>query len=246
MEVHAMRRLVDTPCGCLDVHDVGRPEAPVILLLPIVPFSSWIWRTAQTVFAARGWRTIAVDPMGYGRSDKRRGVWTVADFAQNLDDLLAAVEAPRAFVVAGHFAALPAIELAVAYPDRVAALWLDGPPVWSAQMRATVAASRASAEPETWSIQDDMGALVWQRLTSMLKKLAPDGFAPGPALNDALRRALIDFTEASFEPTTVAAILNYDTEARPSLVKCPTMVVAGIRSMTWLTLTELQNMSIWC
>jgi pimeloyl-ACP methyl ester carboxylesterase len=151
----------------------------------------------------------------------------VADFADNIDDLLAAVEAPRAFVVAGHFAALPAIELAVAHPGRVAALWLDGPPVWPAEMRTAVASSTAGAAPERWEMGADMGGVVWQRLTGMLKKLAPDGFEPGPPLTYALRRALIDFTEASFEPTTVSAMVGYDAVQRAALVRCPTRVVAG-------------------
>ena len=50
--------------------DAGPPDGPVVLLLHGQPTWSYLYRTVIPVLTARGFRTVAPDNIGFGRSDK--------------------------------------------------------------------------------------------------------------------------------------------------------------------------------
>ena len=50
--------------------DEGKPENPVVLMLHGEPSWSYLYRQMIPVFVAGGWRAIAPDLIGFGRSDK--------------------------------------------------------------------------------------------------------------------------------------------------------------------------------
>ena len=220
------RRLVSTSQGTLHVTDIGDDAGSgTLMLLPILPFSSWLWRPAQSVFQKSGWRTIAVDPMGYGHSDKRAGPWAVEDHAANLAELLDRLALPRVSVLAGHLGALSAIELAASRPDRVSALVMDGPPVLTAESRNRLAA--APVQGKEWRLENDMGGDMWSRLTGMLTKLSPNGVEANSAAAVTLRRGLVDFIESSFDPASSKAMAHYDAEVRLRQIHCPTLLISS-------------------
>jgi haloalkane dehalogenase len=68
-------RFVEVPdkrYGALSVHyvDEGPPEAPPVLLMHGQPTWSYLYRSVIAALVERGHRAIAVDLVGYGRSDK--------------------------------------------------------------------------------------------------------------------------------------------------------------------------------
>ncbi len=50
--------------------DAGPPDGPVVLLLHGQPTWSYLYRTVVAVLTERGYRSVAPDNIGYGRSDK--------------------------------------------------------------------------------------------------------------------------------------------------------------------------------
>ena len=98
-----------------------------------VPLSGRMYAHELSVFAAAGYRALAVDLMGFGRSDRREGpVWSVPQHADVLEEVLSALDARSVTVVGGHYSTPMAVELAQA--ERAArrdirALVIDGGPM---------------------------------------------------------------------------------------------------------------------
>src|SRR5260370_37317903 len=103
------------------------PQRLPLLLLHGLASAAVIWDLTAPLLA-RERRVVALDQRGHGQSDKPDDGY---DFATIVADALAAAEAlgfGERFAVAGHsWGANVALELAAAYPQRVAALALvDG------------------------------------------------------------------------------------------------------------------------
>ncbi|MEV5357858.1 alpha/beta hydrolase [Streptomyces sp. NPDC052693] len=94
-------RLVPSPAG--RVHLVEQGEGPLVLLLHGFPESWYAWRHQLPVLAAAGYRAVAVDVRGYGRSSRPAAV---ADYRMLalVEDGVAVVEAlgEESAVVVGH------------------------------------------------------------------------------------------------------------------------------------------------
>lgn len=85
------------------LHCVEAGTGPLVLLLHGFPESSYAWRRQLPALAARGFRAVAPDLRGYGRSDRPRGVAAYAVEAL-VDDVTGIVEAlgERDAVLVGH------------------------------------------------------------------------------------------------------------------------------------------------
>ena len=70
---------VDTILGSLHVDDQGEPDEPTALLWPSLFTDHRMWRHQIAPMRAAGWRTLALDPPGHGRSaGPGRGFTTVS------------------------------------------------------------------------------------------------------------------------------------------------------------------------
>jgi pimeloyl-ACP methyl ester carboxylesterase len=120
----ATHRLVPGPAG--RIHLVEQGAGPLVLLLHGFPESWYSWRHQLPVLAAAGYRAVAVDVRGYGRSSKPDAV----DAYRMLDlvaDNVAVVEAlgGRPAVVVGHdWGATIAAHCALVRPDLFRAVGL--------------------------------------------------------------------------------------------------------------------------
>lgn len=105
-----------------------------------------MWNGVVEELAGR-MRCVRFDMRGYGRTTSPPGMFSPAD---DLDGILAALDIAGAVVVGASVGGLQALELAVAYPHRVAQLILIAPPLpdhaWSREMRAFEAAEDAAFE----------------------------------------------------------------------------------------------------
>ena len=117
----------------LETHEWGPsepdPRAPVAVLVHGVNGWHRTWWRVGPAFAQRGWRVIAVDQRGHGRSPRIAGAATIDDLA---DDLEAAIEwhaTPPIDLLVGHsLGAIVSMRLALRRPGIARRLVLEDPP----------------------------------------------------------------------------------------------------------------------
>ncbi|MCC5475219.1 alpha/beta hydrolase [Streptomyces barringtoniae] len=121
-------RLVPSPAGRLHLVEQGR--GPLVLLVHGFPESWYSWRHQLPALAAAGYRAVAVDVRGYGRSSKPAAV-DAYRMVELVADNVAVVEAlgEEAAVVVGHdWGAAIAATSALTRPDVFRAVALLGVP----------------------------------------------------------------------------------------------------------------------
>ena len=115
-----------TDVGGLRVHyiDEGARSAPPILCLHGEPSWSYLYRKMIPVFVGAGFRAIAPDLVGFGRSDKpeRREDYTYQRHVDWMKGLLAAIDLREATLVCQDWGGLIGLRLVAEEPDRFAAV----------------------------------------------------------------------------------------------------------------------------
>ena len=86
-------------------------DGPPVLFLHGNPTSSFLWRNILGPVADRGWRCLALDLIGMGRSGKPDLGYRLADHVRYLDAFLDALELPPAVLVGHDWGAVLAIDL---------------------------------------------------------------------------------------------------------------------------------------
>ncbi|MFF8728612.1 alpha/beta fold hydrolase [Streptomyces sp. NPDC015171] len=119
-----VHRLVPSPAG--RIHLVEQGTGPLVLLLHGFPESWYAWRHQLPALASAGYRAVALDVRGYGRSSRPASVaaYRMLDL---VEDTAAVVEAlgERSAVVVGHdWGASIAAASALTRPDVVRAVGL--------------------------------------------------------------------------------------------------------------------------
>lgn len=98
---HPRHRTVQVPAGRL--HCVEQGEGPLVLLVHGFPESWYSWRHQLPALAAAGYRAVALDVRGYGRSSRPAAVeeYRMRALAADNAALVSALGAESAVVV-GH------------------------------------------------------------------------------------------------------------------------------------------------
>lgn len=106
----------------LHVAEAGPPDGPVVLLLHGFPECWYSWRHQLRALSAAGFRVLAPDGRGYGRSDAPAAVeeYTVLHLVGDAVAVLDDAGAERAVVVGHDWGAPVAWHTALLRPDRVA------------------------------------------------------------------------------------------------------------------------------
>lgn len=102
--------------------DTGHGEA--VLLVHGHPFDHSMWRPQQEMLTAAGWRVIAPDLRGYGRSTVVPGTTKLSTFAQDLAALLDALDVEQAVIGGLSMGGQIVLEFRRLFPERVRALIL--------------------------------------------------------------------------------------------------------------------------
>jgi hypothetical protein len=228
------KHYIETSRGLVHAQEAGRSGAgvaprPALVLVTPTSFASPLLGPVLAGLAQRGWHALALDLMGYGRSDRRGGHWRVPDFADNITEAVAASGVAPAGLVCGHFSCWTGIEIAA----RPAAVWptlrglvLDGTPRYTPAQRAEMQAAGAPP-PQPWDAQGTHALAYWNKVWRILHQLAPD--RPLPAVpSQRFREAVMCLLEASvYEPNTALAAADFAIEALLPLVKLPTLVMCS-------------------
>ncbi len=158
----AVRRgYADTAAGQVHYRTAG--EGDPVVLMHWAPSSGRQHLELITELAARRYQVFAPDLIGYGDSDKPDRLWSIADHATNLGQLLDAVRLDAAFLYGGHTTAAIAVEFACSSPTRVKALAMDGSPVLDAADRA----ARAGTYALPLRLEADGSHMLWAWKRSM-------------------------------------------------------------------------------
>jgi pimeloyl-ACP methyl ester carboxylesterase len=129
------------------LHVTEQGQGPVVLLLHGFPETSHAWRHQLHALASAGYRAIAPDLRGYGRSDCPAAVdsYTTLDSVGDLVGLLDACGAQQAVVVGNDWGATIAWQAALVRPDRFRAVVALGVPLMG---RAPMPPSRLFPQDE--------------------------------------------------------------------------------------------------
>ncbi|MEG4021446.1 alpha/beta fold hydrolase [Microcoleus sp. S13C4] len=103
-----------------------------VLLLHGLPSQSFTWTVMMPDLAAQGFRSIAPDWVGYGRStkpDKRDFAYTPDAFVDALAGFIQAIELDRFYLVVQGFLASAGIQYALRNPDKIERLAIINTPV---------------------------------------------------------------------------------------------------------------------
>jgi pimeloyl-ACP methyl ester carboxylesterase len=118
--VEVEHRIVDV--GGLRMHVAERGEGPLVILLHGFPECWYSWRHQIAALADAGFRAVAPDQRGYGRTDRPEAIdrYTLLHLVGDVVGLIGALGAERAIVVGHDWGAPVAWHMALLRPDRVA------------------------------------------------------------------------------------------------------------------------------
>ena len=116
----------DTLSGQLHFRACG--AGPDIVLLPWLPASGRMYDHVMVHLARAGFRAIAFDLAGTGRSHKKCRDWTVQQYATDVLEACGSLHTVPYTVVGGRFSASVAVEMLLASPAQVTGAVLDGVP----------------------------------------------------------------------------------------------------------------------
>lgn len=113
---------------------LDRGEGPAVLLIHGYGSAHDVYLGLVDELVAAGYRAIAVDLPGFGRSDRRPGDYSLAGLAAHLIELLDARDIGRADVIAHSWGCSIALRLALDHPERVGRVVLASAWVYEEQL----------------------------------------------------------------------------------------------------------------
>jgi pimeloyl-ACP methyl ester carboxylesterase len=121
---HAFKEY-DISTNGISLHVTEQGEGPVVLFVHGFPDTSYTWRRQMETVAAAGYRAIAPDMRGYGRSSAPADatLYTPLHTAGDLIGLLDALNIPTAVLVGHDWGATHAWNAALLRPDRFTAVF---------------------------------------------------------------------------------------------------------------------------
>jgi 3-oxoadipate enol-lactonase len=111
----------------LNLHYETGGKGKDVLLLLHGNFASWRWWLPVLKNTPSGYRAYAPDLRGCGDSDRPEDGYTIAQHAEDLDQLVRALGLPRLHLVGHSLGGCVALEYALKMPDRIKTLTLVAP-----------------------------------------------------------------------------------------------------------------------
>ena len=219
------KKFVETDKGYVHVQETGEGRQSLVLL-SITSFGGVLVDHVLPLLALRGYQALAIDLMGYGRSDKRDDVWLVENFADNIEQVLDRCNVTRFGLICGHFSSWMGIEMASRRRTGLLGMVLDGTPILSPETRRANL-ERGAGPATAWQEDGSHAREYWKRAYGIIKRLDPL-MTLDPSPSRKFREAYIALLESlSFEPNTMSAANSFEVEKKLPLVSIPTLVMCG-------------------
>jgi 3-oxoadipate enol-lactonase len=219
---------VDTILGPLYVDEQGRPGEPAALLWPSLFTHHTMWRHQIAPLREAGWRTLALDPPGHGRSPGPGRTFTMDECAEAAVQVLDAmnVRAP-AVVVGTSWGGFVAPRIAARAPERLTGLVLT-----NSSAEQGTPAEQAKARLLTMFLA--VGAL--DQVTARMivsGLLAPETRRREPQLGAGLAEQFLGWDRRRFIATVRSVLVDRDPvlDALPG-VKVPALIMSGSEDRT--------------
>ncbi|WP_212630763.1 alpha/beta hydrolase [Pseudomonas sp. KB-10] len=207
--------------GCqLHYEDYGRGEP--LLLVHGLGSSTRDWEY-QIPVLAQHYRVIALDVRGHGRSDKPRGAYRIADFADDVAALIQYLQLPSVHLVGISMGGMIGFQLGVDRPELLRSLTIvnSGPEVKAKSPRDWLEIARR------WTLSRLLS------LETIAKALAKLLF-PRPEQAE-LRRKVEERWPQNDKRAYLAsldAIIGWGVRERLKRITCPTLVITADRDYT--------------
>lgn len=111
----------------MDVQPTAGANGRTVVLFHGKNFGADYWANTLRTLSAQGYRVIALDQIGFGKSTKPEIRYTFAMLADNTVRVLDHLKVVRVAIVANSMGGMLGVHFARRYPDRVAALVLENP-----------------------------------------------------------------------------------------------------------------------
>lgn len=194
----------------------GAADRPVLVLLNSIGTDMGMWdRCLPHLLPA--FRLLRIDTRGHGASDVGEGEYTLPMLADDVVAVMDAAGVDRAFVAGVSLGGMVAMQLALDYADRVAALALV---CTSATMDAAAWADRVSTVCA--------GGMAAIADLAMGRFLSPEFVAAHPEIADGVRAGLLAMPPEGYG-ASAAAIRDMAIEQRLGELAALTLVVVGGR-----------------
>jgi len=223
------RAYADIPEG--QIHYQFDGSGSVILLLHHSTGSSDSYSKVMPILA-KGYRVIAMDILGYGKSDRPSRRYEVADYAQSIFDFLKVLGIDKASLVGTRFGASIAAEVAINYPEMVDKLILNSFPNFDPTTREKLLHHPMFQPVE---VKEDGSHLI--RLWKFYQRIVPNG-SP-----EVWHNSTVNALWAS--PDIFAgehAIFRYEEEKRIPLISRPTLIISGAEDTFYSRLEHTQRL----
>lgn len=192
-------------------------DGPTVVFVHGLGGSSYGWWSQLAACSARGYRGIAYDQRGAGRSDKPPGPYSVEGWAQDLERLLDVLGADRVALVGHSVGCMVAEHGVLRLGERAWALALCG--------------GALGWPPEAGSAFEQRAALAREgRLDEIAAAVATTGLTERARAEDPVVHGLMLAMIAANDPEGYAACAEATREGsmlEPEAIRCPTLALAG-------------------
>lgn len=202
----------------LRLHYVAEGDGPAVILLHELGGSTETWRDLQPSLARAGFRAVALDLRGAGRSELPAAAYSLPDLANDVLQLMDALGLSQAFFVGLAVGGLVALQVAVTSRSRVLGLVLLDGALVIPEANATYARQRAATV-----VREGMAAVVDQ---SISRSFPPPVAAACPQVMRTYRDRFLQNNPQGYAFATLAALQADFREAAPSL-DLPALVLVG-------------------
>jgi pimeloyl-ACP methyl ester carboxylesterase len=241
------------PVKGVELHVAECGEGPLVLLCHGFPELWYSWRHQLPALAAAGYRAVAPDQRGYGRSSRPEPVedYDIVHLAGDLLGLLDAFGAERAVVVGHDWGAIVTWHLAQTAPERLLGIAALSVPFWPRPPRPYTVEWKESFGDrffyilhfQTPGVADaQLGADAGASLRFILRRVSPDvfdGTAETPRVPHWMSEEEFAVYETEFRRTGFTGGLNWyrnfdrnwelTAETAGRKIDVPTMFLAGER-----------------
>jgi len=254
------------PVNGVELHVAECGEGPLVLLCHGFPELWYSWRHQLPALAAAGYRAVAPDQRGYGRSSRPEAVedYDIVHLAGDLVGLMDALGEEQAVVVGHDWGAMVTWHLAQTAPERLRAIAALSVPFWPRPARPyTVEWKEMFGDRffymlyfQTPGVADaQMGADPGASLRFVLRRVSSDAFdgtAEAPPVIHWMSEEEFAVYETEFRRTGFTGALNWyrnfdrnwelTAESAGRKIDVPTMFLAGERDpvLSFLSLDPMR------